>query len=88
MASGHVKCRVKRPNTWQLRPAVRKKDQKSLANKEPSTHGTVFAGPALLWGVATFFLPSRIDCTIEANQSIAACEDVTIGGDVNLGNSQ
>jgi transposase len=37
MASGHEQCRINRPNTWQLRPAVRYRS-KTLANKEPSTH--------------------------------------------------
>ena len=36
MASGHV-SRTDRPNTWLLRPALRR-DQ-SLDNPEPSTHG-------------------------------------------------
>ena len=39
MASGHVKCRINRPDTWQHRPGVHH-PQKTLANTEPSTHGT------------------------------------------------
>jgi hypothetical protein len=38
MASGHVKRRIRRPDTWQLRPAVHQIN-KALANPEPSTHG-------------------------------------------------
>jgi hypothetical protein len=37
MASGHVN-RNNRPNTWRHRPATHVKI--SLANSEPSTHGT------------------------------------------------
>jgi hypothetical protein len=37
MASSHVN-RIYRPNTWQHRPSLRRDD--SLANPEPSTHGT------------------------------------------------
>jgi hypothetical protein len=37
MASGHVN-RANRPNTWLHRPALHVK--KTLANPEPSTHGT------------------------------------------------
>ncbi len=39
MASGHEQRRINRPNTWQLRPAVRYRSN-SLDNTEPSTHGT------------------------------------------------
>ncbi len=39
MASGHEKCRINRPDTWQLRPSGAKQI-KSLDNTEPSTHGT------------------------------------------------
>ena len=39
MASGHEKCRINRPDTWQLRPSSAKQI-KSLDNTEPSTHGT------------------------------------------------
>jgi len=38
MASGDVKGRANRPDTWQLRPAGQT-DQKTLANGGPSTHG-------------------------------------------------
>lgn len=38
MASGRVKRRIERPDTWQLRPAVHQVN-KALANTEPSTHG-------------------------------------------------
>src|SRR5215831_14662044 len=37
MASGHIN-RANRPNTWLHRPACRREE--SLANSEPSTHGT------------------------------------------------
>jgi len=37
MASGHV-IRANRPNTWLHRPALHVK--KTLASREPSTHGT------------------------------------------------
>jgi hypothetical protein len=37
MASGLVR-RANRPNTWLHRPACKR--EKSLANSEPSTHGT------------------------------------------------
>jgi hypothetical protein len=37
MASGHV-SRANRPNTWLHRPALHVK--KTLASREPSTHGT------------------------------------------------
>jgi hypothetical protein len=36
VASGHVN-RTQRPNTWLLRPALRR--DRSLDNPEPSTHG-------------------------------------------------
>lgn len=39
MASGLVLCRIQRPDTWQLRPAMCKKVDKTLAKPEPSTHG-------------------------------------------------
>ncbi len=35
MASGHEQCRINRPNTWQLRPAVRNR------SKNPCQHGAV-----------------------------------------------
>jgi hypothetical protein len=35
MASGHEQRRINRPNTWQLRPAVRDRSKKTLANMEP-----------------------------------------------------
>lgn len=50
--------------------------------------GTVFAGLALLWSMATIVLPRDTDCTATAQQGIAACDDVEINGDVNLGQSQ
>ncbi len=37
MASGHVN-RIQRPNTWLHRPSLQR--EISLANAEPSTHGT------------------------------------------------
>src|SRR5208282_1793807 len=37
MASGQV-SRANRPNTWLHRPALQR--EKTLANREPSTHGT------------------------------------------------
>ena len=39
MASGLVLCRIQRPDTWQLRQAMCKKVDKTLAKPEPSTHG-------------------------------------------------
>ncbi len=39
MASGLFLCRIQRPDTWQLRPAMCKKVYKTLAKPEPSTHG-------------------------------------------------
>jgi hypothetical protein len=44
MASGHVN-RTNRPNTWPHRPACDVKF--SLANPEPSTHGTARPFPQL-----------------------------------------
>jgi hypothetical protein len=38
MASGHA-SRINRPNTWLLRPDLRR-TEKILANAEPPTHGT------------------------------------------------
>jgi hypothetical protein len=40
MASGHGECRTNRPDTWQYRPALQYR-QKNLANRGPSTHGTL-----------------------------------------------
>lgn len=39
MASGLDLCRIQRPDTWQLRPVMCKKVDKTLAKPEPSTHG-------------------------------------------------
>ncbi len=47
MASGHEKCRINRPDTWQLRPSSAKQI-KSLDNTEPSTHGTKLSNWARL----------------------------------------
>lgn len=50
--------------------------------------GTFIAAIALMWSVATIFLPNGSNCTISANQSIAGCDDITVKGDIDLGNNQ
>ena len=40
MASGRVKRRIQRPDTWQLPTSSVHQVQKALANPEPSTHGS------------------------------------------------
>jgi hypothetical protein len=53
MASGHGLCRIQRPDTWQLRPAMCKKVYKPLAKLEPSTHGSSETwGPGSHWPIA------------------------------------
>jgi len=62
MASGHDKCRINRPHTWQLRPAVQKRS-KTLDNTEPSTHGMKWSIWALnlrnLGASSTLFRPNK-----------------------------
>ncbi len=50
MASGRVKRRIQRPDTWQLRPATVQQVYKALANTEPSTHGA-----KRTWGTGSFW---------------------------------